>query len=757
MVPRGKCRWTAAITAKSWPTNVSPSVYISYTNLFATVNCVLTDAVRTGGTYSTLIAYPPEALSTQACTPGTESDDPFVFESGFKARTRLHSPRQSKRLDQSFCSLLPFLPPGLSLIDPAWKSCKNFQPGVFDPPRTLNKATALVGLGLGGSQTSTAAPGAKPTPSQVSATPTPTANNGGNNAAEPPVPPPGSPESDPPIAGPTKGNPPNLADPPAIPVLNSAAVSSIIQNLPLGGNNPEAPSSPDDPHNSEGNGEGDPQGAVGNNDSDPPLPSIGNDQIQKADGGGIVIGSTTLRPGDQVTKDGTPISVGSDRVVIGDSTIPLAAPTGDFSDPNTIVMAAPDPIIVGGNTVHGLPAGGVLIAGSTYSPGAHTMISGIAVSVAADNVVVDGVTYTLPSQNSPTPVLLGGQTITKAWNGGVIIGSSTYLPGTQAKVFGTALSVGADNVVVDGSTYTLPTSPTGKPILIDGKSITRASNGGAVIDDTTIAPGSQAIVLGHTISAGSSSVVIDGSTYALPTNTVPENAVAQLLTLANGVVISAGGSAAAVSGITYSIPLDNGELIVNGKTMAFPTEVESVFTIAGQTFTANPTGFVVDGYSVSRDGSAITLLGTIVSLGPSGLQIGSSTIPLTFPQETAGLQSVFTIAGQTFTANPTGFAVDGHSVSMDGSAVTLSGTVVSLGSEGLQIGSTTWPLTPAQETADVGLGGLIMSGFGNGAGAATNVSSPMPFTGGSPRLRAGAWSTILVVFGMSAGMVAYAL
>lgn len=201
-------------------------------------------------------------------------------------------------------------PPGLSLIDPAWKSCKNFEPGVLDPPRTLNKATALVGLGLGGSQTSTAAPGAKPTPSQVSATSIPTAKNGGNDAAGPPTPLSGFQESDPPTGGATKDTGDN------------------------GGG---------DPGGAAGDNEGDPSTGVGiaqaaglasssegSNkppvDGDPPLPSIGNYRIQKT-AGGIVFGSTTLRPGDQTTRDGTPISVGSDRVVIGDSTILLLAPS----------------------------------------------------------------------------------------------------------------------------------------------------------------------------------------------------------------------------------------------------------------------------------------------------------------------------------------------------------------------------------------------------------------------------------------------
>ena len=427
-------------------------------------------------------------------------------------------------------------------------------------------------------------------------------------------------------------------------------------------------------------------------------------------------------------------------------------------------MAAPDPVVVGGKTVDRLPDGGILIAGSTYSSGTHTRISGTDVSVGADSVVVDGVTHMLPYQNTPTPVLIGGQTIAEAASGGVVIGSSTYLPGTQGIAFGTAFSVGADNVVVDGSTYNLPTYATKKPILVGSESVTRASNGDIVIGDSTVAPGSQEIISGHMISAGFESVVIDGSTYALPTNVVSEHTTTpQSIMLANGVVLSAGGNAATVSGTTYTMPSnDNGAIIINGKTVSFNTEARSVFSIAGLTFTANPTGFVVDGHSVLPDGAAVMIAGTTVSLGPLGLRIGSSTIPLTSPLETDRVQSlVFTVAGQTFTANPTGFVVDGHSVSIDGPAVTLSGTVVSLGPSGLRIGSSTIPLTVAQETADVGLGAIILSGFVGNGGSASNGSSPVvAFTGTGPMLVLrgdGIWSAVLAAFGLSVGLVAYAL
>lgn len=91
-------------------------------------------------------------------------------------------------------------------------------------------------------------------------------------------------------------------------------------------------------------------------------------------------------------------------------------------------MAAPDPVLVGGNTVDRLPDGGNMIAGSMYSSGTHTTISGTDVSVAGNGVIIDGATHMLPPQNTFISFLIGGQTVVKAANG-VVIESSTYLPG----------------------------------------------------------------------------------------------------------------------------------------------------------------------------------------------------------------------------------------------------------------------------------------------------------------------------------------
>ncbi|CAF9925033.1 MAG: hypothetical protein ALECFALPRED_002886 [Alectoria fallacina] len=170
--------------------------------------------------------------------------------------------------------------------------------------------------------------------------------------------------------------------------------------------------------------------------------------------------ASSLRP-DNTT------SFGSNRITVGHSTRPLAAPTRYISTPNPIVMAAPDPII-------------------TAPP-------------------------ILPFPNTPTPFLVGGQTIATPSNGAVVIGSSTYSPGIRADVFGTAF-LGADSIFVDEFIYVLPTYPTEKPILIDGQSIIKAFNDGFVIGDSTVAPDSQTLISGHRTSAEFSSVVVDGST-----------------------------------------------------------------------------------------------------------------------------------------------------------------------------------------------------------------------------------------------------
>ena len=509
-------------------------------------------------------------------------------------------------------------PPKYTLIDPEWKlSCGNSRLGLHDPPRTLIKASYLVDPTLGGTQTPTAAPGGRPAPGPIAATPTPTATSGGKSPA-------GIPTVSPGLRG---------SDPPAGPVLKSAAISNIMSNLPFGGNQQQSPPYPDKPVSSDSKAAEDPHRAVDNieehsdpgssNDSedfreestksptedDLPLSSLRDNQIQEASGGGVMIGSTVLRPGDQAAQAGTSISIGNSFIVVSGSMIHLTTPTRGVSDLNRI----PETTVNSVNIDHYTPVvafGGENISGSKHSRGAQSGTPGTAVSVGSSNIVVDGATHALLPHSSQYPVVIAGQTITKASNSGVMIGSSNYPPGAQATLSGSVLSVGSDNVVLGSSTYALASNPTNEPTLVDDNTITRAPDGGVIVGDFTIAPGGQTTLSGQKISVGVSSVIIDGSTFALPISagaTASRTILSQSLTLANQVVISAGGP-------SYNVPTDNSKPIIKSdKTTRFPTRPPSV---SGQTFTAaNPTGFETNnGQSISSDGSAIAA-SSLLSLG----------------------------------------------------------------------------------------------------------------------------------------------
>ena len=117
-------------------------------------------------------------------------------------------------------------------------------------------------------------------------------------------------------------------------------------------------------------------------------------------------------------------------------------------------------------------------------------------------------------------------------------------------------------------------------------------------------------------------------------------------------------------------------------------------------------------------GNAYTTDGLVVSLGINSiLSIGSLTFRL-------GPQSVFTVAGDIFTARLTGFELAGTSVLPGGKGVDEGGRMVRLDKGGvLRIGGATVTLVGSttstglglgSTTMGTGLGGAVMSGFGGG-------------------------------------------
>ncbi|KAI4159609.1 MAG: hypothetical protein LQ342_006447 [Letrouitia transgressa] len=318
-------------------------------------------------------------------------------------------------------------------------------------------------------------------------------------------------------------------------------------------------------------------------------PSIGSEAIHRAPDGAAVIGTTTLHPGEAAVIQGTPVSRAPHAIVLGGSTYalePSPAPGKDAGAGQPKIVRAPD--------------GGLVVGSQTIHPGHQATIHGHVVSVGAGNVMVDGQNYDFPAPTT-TPADVGELDIHAAGDGGedIIIAGQTFTPGAKATISGHMVSVGADTkVMVDGSRITaVPTPNPGGAVLVDGEPIIRASGGadsGVVIGDVTLTPGTHTTIGGHDVRVGpkGGKVIVDGSTYGIPRKagaTVTDDA---------GTTATAGGGAA-------------------------------VYTAGRETFTPAPTGFAIDGTSLYPGGPAITISGTVVSLGTDGLRIGSSTILLT--------------------------------------------------------------------------------------------------------------------------------
>ncbi|KAL9612366.1 MAG: hypothetical protein Q9167_003053 [Letrouitia subvulpina] len=317
-------------------------------------------------------------------------------------------------------------------------------------------------------------------------------------------------------------------------------------------------------------------------------PSIGSETVQRAPDGAAVIGTTTLHPGEAAVIQGTPVSRAPHAIIVGSSTYtlkPSPAPGKGAGAGQPEIVRAPD--------------GGLVVGSQTIHPGHRATIHGHVVSVGGGNVVVDGQNYDFPAPTA-TPAEVGGLDIHAAGDGGGdVVAGQTFMPGMKATISGHVVSVGPDNkVMVDGSTITVVPTPTpGGAVLVNGEPIVRAPGGagsGVIIGDVTLTPGTHTIIGGHDvrIAPRGGKVIVDGSTYGVPKKagaTVTEDA---------GAIATAGGSAA-------------------------------VYTVGNEIFTPAPTGFAIDGTSLYPGGPAITVSGTVVSLGTDGLRIGSSTVILT--------------------------------------------------------------------------------------------------------------------------------
>ena len=106
-----------------------------------------------------------------------------------------------------------------------------------------------------------------------------------------------------------------------------------------------------------------------------------------------------------------------------------------------------------------------------------------------------------------------------------------------------------------------------------------------------------------------------------------------------------------------------------------------VFTVGGSITTANPSSAISFGRTViSAGGPAVDIAGTLLSIDPSGLKIGTSIVPV---QSAASDFTVVSAAGQVINIfDPSAITVGGTTLSVGGDPVTLEHTILSLAPSG---------------------------------------------------------------------------
>lgn len=256
--------------------------------------------------------------------------------------------------------------------------------------------------------------------------------------------------------------------------------------------------------------------------------------------GAVVIGGTTLsQGGPALVTQGQIVSVGSQGIVLGGTTValPAADPQATTEAPSTITYAghtytvAPDAgsnnIVVDGSFT--LSAGGAAISmnGQDLSADPAGLVLGSStIPLAMDPLTTD-------ASRISTVMTIDGQTFTAvedpgASNAIVFDESDTLTAGGSAQtIAGHIISVGSSMLVIDASSYTLAnaaSSASGASTVIsaDGAAFTAVQEPGSssviVVDGsiTLTAGGSARTIDGHTISAEASILDVDGSTFALP-------------------------------------------------------------------------------------------------------------------------------------------------------------------------------------------------------------------------------------------------
>ncbi|KAI4126768.1 MAG: hypothetical protein LQ338_003586 [Usnochroma carphineum] len=386
-------------------------------------------------------------------------------------------------------------------------------------------------------------------------------------------------------------------------------------------------------------------------------------------------GDTISEPNGPKTLKGTPpLDAGPDYTT--DPQILTPSPTMHYSDTKsaavvtaihqvTSLLFPPASVLqlitIAGKQVTRDSASQYIIGTQTVTAGAPGItIDGTLVSLdsSATAVVVGASTRPLVLPQLQGVVTVDGIVFTRGPSSDLVIGTQTITPGAPAiRISGTpvSLAVGGTALIVAPSTLPLAETPIQGIFTADGFSFTRGPGSDFIIGTQTITPGSPAVsIFGTPVSLAfvGTAVVIGDSTIQVPG---PESTLATLeingnfLTKApgSGLMIGSqtlipGAPAVTVSGTPISLAADGTAVMIGDTT--FPASDLStkpvVLDINGNPFTEiSGSDFMIGSHTLVAGGPAITVDGTLVSLGAAAtdLVLGTQTEALTSSQGLGGI------------------------------------------------------------------------------------------------------------------------
>lgn len=451
-----------------------------------------------------------------------------------------------------------------------------------------------------------------------------------------------------------------------------------------------------------------------------------------------------------------PISIASNAVVVGSHTVPVGSPPTSVVANGQTIAIQPSQIVAQGTTIP---------IQVTTSPAARSAtISDVPVVLRNQDVVIGSQTFEHGS--SPTSVEVHGQTY--SWDASQLIaaGTTVVFPSVDSSVprvtaGGQVFSVFASHLKASGRSILLPNTAKASPFVLKGQ--TFSVNPSQIIapnTSITLPPANQVtpfVYIDHSLSVDASHFMARSTTIALisgsgiftynaqvltikpseiigPSTTIAlsapdDSGVTPTAVTTEGLTFSIGPSAAVVGDSTYSfVPgkspatiSTHGEAVLVGSNgvqfgrvhVPVPTSTPSfsAITQGDLTFSVAPSEVVIGGQTEPIH-SAMTPITTIndghtISIGPKGVGLASTTIPLPTPKTS---YSMATKGDLTFSVAHSEVVIKGETYELASNkapaTTTIDGQTITIGSKGIQIEGATVNLPVIQTPMSVTASGL---------------------------------------------------